>query len=108
VKVTYKALGGRLSFEADAENVKAAFELVASIQELFEEPSCGLCDSQRIRCDVRNFDAYCYFKLVCTDCNAQLDFGQHKDGRGLFVKRRDKDGRLLENRGWYIWAGKSD
>ncbi len=103
MKMTYKTPNGRLAFEMEVGSGKQAFEIVAAVQELFEEPNCGACESPLIRCDVREFDGNKYFKLVCCDCGAQLDFGQHKDGKGLFVKRRDANKNLLPARGWYIW-----
>ncbi len=106
MKVTYTTGSGRLTFEVECPSGKVAFEVVAAIQELFEEPCCGACKSKNIRCDVRVFDGNKYYKLVCNDCAAQLDFGQHKEGGGLFVKRRDKDGRDMPDGGWYVWQGK--
>lgn len=106
MKVTYTTQNGRLTFEMDLANGKLAFEAIAAIQELFEEPCCGLCQSERIRCDTREFDGNKYFKMVCNDCGGQLDFGQHKDGKGLFVKRKDENKQNFPNRGWYVWQGK--
>lgn len=104
MKVTYTTEGGRLAFELDADSPKTAFEAVAGLQELFEEPDCGCCKSKAIRCEVREHDGNKYYKVVCNACGAQLDFGQFKDGKGLFVKRWDKDaGRAMPNRGWYIY-----
>lgn len=106
MKVVYTSASGRLSFEFEVQTGKAAFEAVAAIQELFEEPDCGMCKGKRIKCDCREFDGNKYFKLACDDCGAQLDFGQHKDGKGLFIKRKDKDNRAIPNRGWYKWQAK--
>lgn len=103
VKVNYTTPNGRLSFEFEAQDGKAVFSWVAAIQELFEEPNCGCCQSQHIRCEVRHIDSNSYFKLLCIDCGATLDFGQKKDGKGLFAKRRDEDKSDLPNRGWYVW-----
>jgi hypothetical protein len=41
--------------------------------------------------------------LFCTDCTAALTFSQYRDGGGLFLKRRDDDGKPLQNGGWKIW-----
>jgi hypothetical protein len=106
MKVRYTTENNRLTFELEATTGKQAFEIVAAIQELFEEPACGCCKSAHIRCDVREFDGNSYYKLLCNACGAQLDFGQHKDGKGLFVKRTDKETKKpLPNRGWYVWQG---
>ena len=104
MKITYTTPNGRLVFETEVVSGKQAFELVAAIQELFEEPECGCCKSVRIRCEVRHVDANAYFKLLCLDCGATLDFGQKKDGKGLFVKRKNEDKQELPNRGWYVWT----
>lgn len=104
MKVTYTTPNGRLSFEVECATGKAAFEVVAAIQELFEEEACGCCKSAHIRCDVREISNNKYFKLLCNSCGATLDFGQNKDGKGLFVKRYDKDTKdRLPNNGWYIY-----
>jgi hypothetical protein len=55
--------------------------------------------------EVREFDGNNYYKLVCRDCHATLDFGQRRDGNNLFIKRKDADGNLLPNRGWYRYQG---
>ncbi len=109
MKVTYTTPNGRLAFEMDAASPKAAFEAVAGIQEVFEERQCGCCKSERIHFEVREFDKKKYFKMVCSDCTAQLDFGQNQDLVNLFPKHRDKDTKQpLPNRGWYIYRGEND
>lgn len=102
MKVTYASASGRLKFEFESENDKKLFSTLAHIQEVFEETSCGCCKSERIRNDVREFDGNFYYKLLCDDCGATMDFGQHKTGDSLFPKRHDKETKeLLPNRGWY-------
>ena len=103
VKLTYTTPNQRLTFEVEVQTGKQAFEVVAGIQELFEEADCGCCKSGNIRCNVRVHDENKYFSLVCNDCGAQLDFGQKKDGKTLFCKRRDEDKQVLPNRGWYVY-----
>ncbi len=106
MKVHYTSENGRLRFEIDASTPKEIFAQVATIQEVFEEPCCGKCGSKSIRFEVREFDGNSYYKLFCTSCTAQLDYGQNKDMKNLFVKRRDKDSNTaLPNRGWYIYGG---
>lgn len=108
MKLTYTTASGRLQFELETTGGKQAFEIVAAIQELFEEPHCGCCKSKDIHCNVREFNGNKYFKMQCMACNAQLDFGQNKDGRGLFVKKWDKESRApMPNGGWYIYQGNS-
>ena len=107
MKVRYQTANARLTFEFESENDKTLVTNLAHIQEIFEECACGCCESKRIRFDVREFDGNHYYKLLCDDCGATLDFGQHKTGNTLFVKRFEKDTRdPLPHRGWYQY-GKS-
>ncbi len=103
MKMTYRSQNGRLQFEADIQNAKQAFELMGKIQEIFEEPACGCCKSESIRCSTREHDSNMFYNLVCNQCGAQLDIGQRKDGKGMWLKRTDKDGNRLENQGWYVY-----
>lgn len=107
MKLSYMSPNGRVKFECDVQTGKTAFEVIAAIQELFEEACCGACKSKEIRCDVREFKGNKYYKMVCLACEAQLDFGQNKDGKGMFPKRYDKENRLMPNRGWYIYQRKA-
>ncbi len=109
MKIVYKSANGRMTFEFEAGSHKEAITKLAAIQELFEEPTCGCCKSDLIRFDVREFDGNSYYKLVCEKCTAQLDFGQHKVGNGLFCKRYDKETKsALPNRGWYVYRKTGD
>lgn len=104
MKATYKTRSGRLLFEVNGETPKALFRGIAEIQNIFEsDDTCGACNSPNIQFRVRTVDGNDYYDLACLDCSAQLSYGQNKDGRGLFVKRKDKDGAPLPNRGWTVW-----
>src|SRR5262249_54125699 len=100
--IQYKTANGRMQFTIEASNTPQAFEEIAEIQEVFEEKYCGRCLSEHIRFDVREFNGDKYFKYVCLQCRGQLDIGKRKDG-GLFIKRKDKEGRTCPMGGWYIW-----
>lgn len=108
MKTSYTTANGRLTFEFDCDSDKAIFSNLARIQEIFEESECGCCKSKSIRFEERHFEDFTYFKMVCTDCNATLDFGQHKNGETLFAKRFEKDDAekrvSLPNRGWYRYS----
>ena len=96
---------GKLAFEVEVSHGKMAFEVVAAIAELFEEPCCGCCQSVNIRPQVRDIEAGKYFEWICLDCRAQLSIGQKKDNKTLFVKRWDKDRKQpMPNRGWYHYG----
>ncbi len=102
MKVQYTSANGRLVFDFEAASHKDVMAKLAAIQELFEESSCGMCESKNIRFEVREHDGNNYYKMVCGACNAQIDYGQHKTGNSLFIKRWNKDTRtVLPNRGWY-------
>jgi hypothetical protein len=106
VEANYKTADGRIVFKVAGESPKVLFKEIAAIQDLFEaESSCGCCDGTNLRFQLRTagergeFD---YYELVCknTDCRARFSFGQSKDQKSLFPKRKDDQGAYLPNRGW--------
>jgi hypothetical protein len=102
VKVTYTTSNGRIKFEAELEKVKTAFEFIAHVGELFEEKACGCCKSENIRPQVRHHESFVFYELRCQDCDAQLSFGQKKEGGNLFPKRYDTEARqAMPDRGWH-------
>lgn len=104
MKVRYTTANGRIEFESqDGLNVKAAFAFVAAVQELFEESACGQCGCTELKFDKRTYDSNDYYKLVCNKCQASLDYGQKKDGVGMFPKRVDADKKPVGKNGWYHW-----
>ncbi len=105
MKIRYTSTSGQLVFEADVANPKEAVEWLSTVQELFEESACGLCGQNHLAYEVREFDGNNYYKIVCRDCHATLDFGQRRDGTNLFIKRKDAEGNVLPNRGWYRYQG---
>jgi hypothetical protein len=107
MKIRYSAANEQLVFESDVANPKEAFEWLSTVQELFEESACGLCGKSHLAYEVREYDGNNYYKLVCRDCHAQLDFGQRRDGNNLFIKRKDAEGNVLPSNGWYRWQGQT-
>jgi hypothetical protein len=107
MQIQYTTEDGRISVTGNAESVKGAFAAVAQVQEIFEGNKCGQCGSPS-NLETRNYDGNTYYNKRCrnADCGAQLDFGQHKEGGTLFVKRRDKDGNAIGVDGWYQWQKK--
>lgn len=102
--IRYTTAGGRLTIEADCEGVKAAFELVAELSELFAGEKCGLCECEAVRPDVREVGGNKFYKLLCRRCGATLDFGQNKDGKGLFARRwHAQTKEPMPHNGWYRW-----
>jgi hypothetical protein len=107
MKAHYKTGNGRIVIEIQGETVKDVFRAIAQAQEVFEAAhTCGSCNSEDIRFQVRTVEDNDFYELVCLECRAQLHFGQHKKGRTLFVKRRDEAGNLLAAEGWTQWKGK--
>jgi len=95
-----------MMFTITAIDSKSAFETIAEIQEVFEERTCGKCNSENIRFDVREEGGNTFYKLTCLACRAQLDFGQRKDKqKGLFIRRKTADNVVMPNNGWYIYEG---
>lgn len=105
MKANYK-VNDRLEFEVEAGGQKEMFKELATLQEIFGEEECQLCNKKNIRFVVRTVDDNDYFELRCGDCGAILSFGQHKKGGTLFPKRKDDSGTYLPNKGWHKWTGK--
>lgn len=103
MRVTYTTIDGRIQFTFEAQGVKGVFAGLAQVQEVFEHNTCGQCGSDRTVLDLREHEGNSYYKKTCIECGAQLDFGQHRQGDTLFVKRRDKDGNEVGKNGWYHW-----
>ncbi len=87
----------------DVADVKAAFEFVASVNDVFRHSQCGCCQGAAVP-DVRNAKGYRFYAMRCVDCGAQLKFGQRKEDEGLFPKLKNPDGQWLPDGGW----GKDD
>ena len=88
--------------------MKCVFQQLANFQEIFAETTCGKCESENIRFQVRNVDDNFYYELRCADCGSRLSFGSHKKGGGLFPKRKDSEGNWLPDRGWVKWNPKTE
>jgi uncharacterized protein with PIN domain len=108
MELHYRTRNGRLALKVDANSHKDLFRAVATAQEIFEaETACGCCNSDLIRFQVRCVDAFEFFELVCGNCDARFEFGQHRTGATLFPKRRDDAGNPLPHRGWKVWKSNS-
>lgn len=109
MKVKRVLLAGKMEFEFDAETPKAVFSKLAMIDDLFAEKCCGCCKSENIRFTERKVDNGSYLEMRCLDCNAQLDYGQNKEGGGIFVKKWDKENRRpMPNGGWHVYQRQGD
>ena len=104
MEAQYRTLNGRLVIKTIGDSQKELFRALAVAQEVFEaETRCGCCQSEAIHFQVRSVDKFEYYELVCRECTARFEFGQHRNGQSLFPKRRDENGHPLANRGWKIW-----
>jgi len=100
MKATLSTMGGRLTFEVDADTSKDLFEQIGSIQEVFDaEQQCGCCESDDIHFVRRETQGFDFYELHCQACRARFCFGQSKDKKNLFPKRRE-NGKELPHGGW--------
>lgn len=102
MKVKYKP-NSKLEFELEGSGQKEIFKELATVQEIFSEEKCGLCQKDHIKFVVRNVEGNDYYEMRCLSCGAALAFGQHKKGGTLFPKRKDENNNWLDNNGWHKW-----
>lgn len=101
MQLTAQTHNGRMSAVLEGETVADVFRKVAEFHDVFEVANaCGKCNKDNIKFQVRNVDDNDYFELVCLDCWAKFQFGQHKKGGGLFPKRKDSEGKIRGTNGW--------
>lgn len=99
--------GTGYQIEVEADDVRQAVKSMSELQEFFGQPECGKCRGQRLTAFHRqDKDGHDYYSLSCASCGAKLDFGQHKTGGTLFVKRKDRDGNVLPDNGWLMWQSR--
>jgi len=106
MKASYK-INDKISFEIQAEGQKELFKEISTVQEIFGESNCGMCDSDDVRFVVRTVEDNDYYELRCGKCGATISFGQHKKGNTLFPKRRDEEGNYMSHNGWHKWQAAS-
>ena len=104
-----------LEMQIEAANQVDAITQMADLGEIFGIKSCGACNSDDIRWQVRKvskqvgkkIENYEYIELVCNKCRARLSFGKFsEDPNSVFPKRKDADGNWLPNNGWVKFEGK--
>lgn len=95
------------------------FKQVATIQEVFSEQSCGLCNDEDIMYVVRAVGKNIFPELHCKnpECGARLAFGMNQEPKlgSMYPKRKLlKDGKPSdkglagEHRGWSKFKGNPD
>lgn len=99
-----KKMGSAMVEITGAESLKGMFKALAMFAEILADTKCGCCNSEQIKHEVRTVTkeggTFDYYGLRCTACGAQLNFGQNKDGKGLFSKRDEHP----DTAGWYVWS----
>lgn len=106
MKVSYKA--GGVTVEVDGKDTKDCFTQVASAMEVFGHAQCGACGSNQVSPQVREVEGNHYHELKCGACHASLSFGQKRVDGSLYPRRKDKEGRWLDNNGWVKWQPKNN
>lgn len=104
MRFTYKPTS-KISVEFDADDIKDGVEKLYHLQEILEQYRCGKCKKGNVRFVVRENDENKFYEIRCLSCKAKLELGVHKKGGTLFPKRKDKDGKYLDNDGWIVWEG---
>lgn len=111
MKAHLNLAGGKLTFELTAETPKDLFGQIGAVQEVFEaETECGCCAGTDLRFRMREVDTFKYYEMHCGNpaCRARFAFGQSKDMKSLFPKRKDDDNEWLPNRGWAKYTPKGE
>lgn len=102
MKLTVK-LSDVLSAELEASDQKDIFEELSSLQEVFGQNQCGKCKGTNLKFQVREVDGNKFYETRCQSCGAKLSFGAHKKGNSIFPRRKDSEGKYLNNGGWLKW-----
>lgn len=98
--------------EAVGDNHVELFEQLSALQEAFGQKCCGKCKCDELQFVTRMDDEENkYYELRCLNpqCRAVLAYGQHKKGKSLYPKRKDKSveeggtGKYLPDNGWMRW-----
>jgi hypothetical protein len=89
-----------MTIELDEPTAADLFRGAAQAQEALEpDTNCGHCGGERLCLRVRHPPKGEYFEWVCRDCHYRLQMGKNDKG-GLWAKRKDKEGNILDHRGW--------
>lgn len=82
-----------IEVEVEADNVKDAIKKISPFLEVFSEERCGKCGSTNIRWEHRVAKGFDFYSAVCNQihedgraCQSKLDYGQKREGGGLWPK----------------------
>lgn len=76
---------GSIKFEIEANNPKEVFQNLSFWANEWKT-QCGHCDSKSVLPYSRTVKGNTFYTGKCQDCLWELDYGQLKDGSGLFPK----------------------
>lgn len=109
-----------LSVEVEGDDNKAVFRGIADAQALFEDSTCGNCQSDDIKFQVRSVEDNDFYEVVCKKCGHKLSYGHSKANNKMYPKRmevdkkgkavRGEDGKpkYLPAKGWIKWDAVKD
>ena len=108
MEASLRSRDGRLVVKLQADGIKELFEAIGSAQDVIDaDVVCGACQSPAIRYRVRTVLKFKYYEWWCGECHAVLQFGQLREGGGLFAKRYAAEGGgPLPNGGWARYTDK--
>ncbi len=101
MKVMFSAGSARV--EVEGKDAKDCFTQIAGAMEVFRNTKCGKCGCPDVVPQVRENDGNHFYELKCSNCAAELSFGQKKIDGSLYPRRKDKEGNWLEHGGWIKW-----
>lgn len=102
MKVKYR-VNAKTEIELECNSLAEVISKLGALGEVLIDEKCAQCGSDS-RLEHRNHSGYDFYGLRCNNasCNAELSFGQAREGGRLFVKRR-KDGHEIGKNGWHIY-----
>jgi len=92
MEANYKIRNGQITIKVEGATAKELFKALAELEDTFSvaDDCCGSCGNIRTRFRVRtNKDGDSFYELFCLKCNATLDYGQKKDNKTIYPKRKD-------------------
>lgn len=92
IKLGSKVL--ELHGEGTGKQMVKSFAFWANLPE-----KCGNCNDSNITLNYKSPKGNDYYGLKCLQCNAELNFGQHKQGDSFFLRWDDK---------WEVWEPDKD
>jgi len=76
----------KCKLRADANDMKQAFQFIATAQTVFGVDRCGHCESTNLRLKYTTPQGYEYYSVQCQDCRYELKFGIRQEDKQLFPK----------------------